>query len=190
MYSTSENPSHDDINEALKSHKDEIRGVIDALWHDLTITTHLIEDSYGWNEDKNKWVLDDKDITIETAGRLNLLNLGFKLYDKVTMCNIKKAGEKFKTLRPESTLFKGFSPCLVDGYPCKADQQLSETWPVYPFVEGFKDLDKHVKISLSELKQWASENRKGLWNNGMWGEKGICSNRLIHWITESMIMVL
>ena len=178
LYSTSENPSHDDINEALKSHKDEIRGVIDALWHDLTITTHLIEDSYGWNEDKNKWVLDDKDITIETAGRLNLLNLGFKLYDKVTMCNIKKAGEKFKTLRPESTLFKGFSPCLVDGYPCKADQQLSETWPVYPFVGGFKDLDKHVKISLSELKQWASENRKGLWNNGMWGEKGICSNRL------------
>lgn len=177
LYSLSEEPSPEEVKEALRLHKKEISVVIDELWKTLTIDTHLIEDSERWDEDNQIWVTDDKDCSLANSGRLNLMRLGFKLYNKVCMCDVRRPMEKFATLRPEETLFKGFSPCLVKGYPKKTVVPM-ESWSIYPFAYGIKDEEKQLKVSVPEVEDWALENRKCLWNNGIWGKNGCYGNRL------------
>ena len=164
-----------DINISLSQHSDSINKVVDALWFTLKVTTGLIEASQRWNEQSRCWENDDIG---DDIGRLNLMNLGFKLYDKACLCDVHRSHEKFSVLRPENTLFKGMSPTLVGGRP-KLPVTPMENWSAYPYIGGKKIVDNiSVQVTYSDVMEWGAKHRKILFDNGLWGENGLFSNKL------------
>ena len=164
LYSSNQ-PTKDDINKALVDHKKEINNVVDALWRALK-EVELLEDSVRLDKDKSNWIPDDDTTKGNDPKRLDLMKLGFKLYDKVALCDARHFG-KFEVPILEDTLFKGYSPRLVNGIPSKPIGELV-SWETFP----------DNIISVEELNRWASEKRKYLWNYHIWGENGKYSSHI------------
>ena len=174
LYSNDDN--YEDVYESFNVHKTEINRVMDAVWHTLRADCRLIERSQRWDEKQGTWV-DDDDVN-DNIGRLNLGNLCFKLYSQVCLCDIRKSSKHIRELRLEDTLFKGLSPCIVAGKPQKPVVDM-EAWSTFPYPYGQKCVNENLTpITEEDLMGWASEHRKCLWNNGLWGKYGIFSTKL------------
>ena len=172
-----------DDNQTQKDYFSVIKPVIDDLWKTLE-DTKILEQGTHYDEDKDKTKqIPDKD---DTALRFNLAKMSVALYDDVYLCDINteaKANHIAKR-RPIQTNFKGFSPYLIGNRAVKLDENLHETWTTY---DGYKESDK--SYDEESLMEWAKTNRSLLWNNGLWGDDGVFSDRLnnIHLIPNLFI---
>lgn len=100
------------------------------------------------------------------AGRLNLEDLSFKLFDDVFYCNVSN---RSTILRPCDTLVCGYSPFSVSGGVVKLNQdRYHERWECFP---------ENVTTEEGVL-EWARKNRSKMFEFKLWGEHGCFSNRL------------
>lgn len=157
------------INDAQRQYFREISAVIDALWETLTGDEYKIL-QVGQRLDDSGHFVKEKD----NAPRLNLNDLCFKLYDDVYLCDTKADGEKHAPcLRPIGNNFKRFSPYLEGSTPVELKEDLHEKWTAYPYYAGSgKSCTKQM------IDDWAKSNRSLLWNNHIWGDEGVFSDRL------------
>lgn len=102
------------------------------------------------------------------VGRLNLVNLSFKLFDDVFYCNVSKSNRS-TILRPCDTLVCGYSPFPVDGGVVKLNQdRYHERWECFP-----------ENVTTEEgILEWARKNRSKMFEFKLWGDHGCFSNRL------------
>ena len=157
------------MNEAQHKYHNIISDVIDALWDTLTGEQYNILQVGMRLDDTGKFV-HEKD----NAPRFNLNNLCFKLYDDVYLCDTKTDGNRHALcLRPIGNNFKRFSPYLDGSTPVELQENLHEVWEPYPYYLGSgKETDKRG------IEIWAKQNRSLLWNNHIWGNDGVFSDRL------------
>lgn len=158
------------MNDAQKLYFDYISDIIDDLWDVITDEKNgLIENSLKWDKEKHKHVFEK-----EYAPRLNLVNMSFKLYEDVYLCdtNTSKGGKHTKRMRPIENNFKGFSPYLNGGNPIMLDPKFHEIW------EPFAYHSEGEEMSPEYLHEWAKNNRTLLWDNGLWSDDGIFANYL------------
>ena len=161
-----------DINNAQRRYFSEISDVIDALWNTLTGDKYKILQVGERLNDDGKFVVEE-----DGAPRLNLNNLCFKLYDDVYLCDTKAddvdENKSITCLRPIGNNFKRFSPYLSGTKPVELKEDLHKQWEPFPYYVGS---DK--KTDATTIEQWAEKNRDLLWNNHLWGEDGVFSDRL------------
>jgi DEAD/DEAH box helicase domain-containing protein len=169
------------IIDAINGYSQQIENVIDAMWKDMTEKYRILNVSTHYNQELGQHEKDRDEIIDDVhypQYRLNLADMSFKLYDDVCLCDTNVSDESesrhIKCLRPIDTLFKGFSPYIVGGEPQQVDNELHEEWIAYPYYyeEGGN------KKSLNDIGLWAIQNRKLLWNNGLWGDEGLYADRL------------
>ena len=158
--------------DALRNESELIQSVIDALWIDLTEKYNILEHGTQYNQEKGSHVKDRDDTTSAdpVPWRLNVANLSFKLFDKVALCDTNTNGSELsaKRLRPINVWFKDFSPYLKNrSHVMRISPDSVATWTPFCGVADEKELEK-----------WAENNRSLLWNNGLWGEGGVFSERL------------
>lgn len=169
-----DNPSIENDKEAYRLHFDAINVVIDAMWKDLVETTKLLQVGRHFDKEKGRWANDS-----DGGIRLNLADMGFKLYEKVYLCDTNSEYDEVtnhaECLRPIETNFKGFSPYLRGGVAVELDRSTYEEWEPYPYYLGSGN-----EKSVEDIKLWAKTNRSNLWIEGkeLWGENGIFFNRL------------
>ena len=161
--------------EAQKRGFDIIAPVIDALWHSIAESDNaVLTHGETWNKDEGCFVKDkveDGDI----SRRLNLTEMSFKLYDEAWLCDVNsEKGERHTVaMRPVSYSFKGYAPFLNGTTPVLLDQSLHEEWTTFPYFKG-----NGQETDTEKLEAWASQNRKLLWDNGIWGKEGVFADRL------------
>lgn len=159
-------------------HFDILSDVVDALWADVNRDGgKLLEKGQHWNADENTFDYDSvksRDGKKLNTIRFNLANLCFKLYDEAYLCDVNTDASvrHVACLRPIENNFKGFSPFLRGTTPVDLKENQYEQWKPYPYTDSEERIDKEV------VERWAKENRSLLWNNGIWGEDGVFSNRL------------
>ena len=178
-----------DDNKTQKEYFNVIKPVIDDLWKTL-IDNKILEPGTHYDEekDKTKQILD-KD---ETALRFNLAKMSVALYDDVYLCDTNTEAKDYHVakMRPIQTNFMGFSPYLIGNRAIKLDEKLHEIWESY---DGYKynesDKEYYSKYDSKSLQKWAAEKRSLMWNNGLWGDDGVFSDRLntIHLIPNLFI---
>ena len=164
------------LNAAQDKFFDVIKDVVDAFWTDITKEDNkILQNSMRWRWDDEK-KLKGKFVTErEEALRFNLTNMSFSLYKNVFLCDTTNdnSDRHTKQLRPIENNFKHISPYLAGTKPIDLDDSLYQEWDVYPYYLGSgKSISKELLIS------WAKEKRSLLWNNKIWGEDGIYSDRL------------
>ena len=169
-------------NEAYKQFYDYINQVMESLWSDVTDAENdLLELSEHWDKDTESFAYDR-----DNALRFNLRKLCFKLYDNVYLCdtNTDASLRHSKCYRPIGNHFKNFSPYLHGNKVVRLDEALHEHWKTFPFYKGSGNT-----VSAEQVRTWAQDNRKLLWNYGMWGENGAFENRLtnIHLVPNVFI---
>jgi len=170
---------HIQTQDAIRGYKTLIQSVIDAMWTCLTSKYKLLVHSTHYDEEEGVQI-KDRDEVIDDVHyipyRLNLVDLSFKLYDDVWLCdtNVSKDSQHVARLRPVETLFKGFSPYMIGGEPVVVDEELHEKWESYPYYKGSAD----EFPSLEKLHGWASANRKLLFDHSLWSQYGVFSIRL------------
>ena len=157
------------LNDAQRQYFHEISGVIDALWETMTCDEYKILQVGERLDDSGNFVTEK-----DKAPRFNLNDLCFKLYDDVYLCDTKADGKRHAVcLRPIGNNFKRFSPYLEGTTPVELKEDLHEQWDAYPYYEGSgKEADKKT------IATWSKQNRPLLWNNHLWGEDGVFSDRL------------
>ena len=168
-------PDSQNINDAIYDHRADLNSVLEALWRDLTDTSHLIQKSEYYTGTGTAWDFDrDKDASREFQYRLNVIDIAFRLYEHVWMCDSRLAKEKNAVPRPVDTLFMGYAPYIVNN---KAQRPLTEeeTWLPYPYIHGECN---GSRVSESEILSWAQTNRAALCDARLWGEDGAFSNIL------------
>lgn len=169
------NPNNIALSDIAYNNRYSINKVLHALWVNLTETTKLLQISERYKDDK--WVVDEireEDGTRTLPYRLNVIDISFKAPDCMWLCDARNRGESRQVLRPIDTLFMGLTPYIINAKVTKPATE-REDWNPYPFVDGIKD---GRKITENEITEWAESNRGLLWQNGIWGEDGIFSNRL------------
>lgn len=167
-------PDSDNLRETAFNHREDINKVLEAMWQNLENDARLIQQSMLY---KDGWKADcDDDDGHTPQYRLNVVDIAFKLYEDVCLCDTRLRGERFEVLRPieYNTLFMGFSPYPIDGVPVKPVIDKME-WPCFPYLNGLKE---GQPLTRTDVEKWASENRKIIWENGIWGKNGCFSNRL------------
>ncbi len=84
------------------------------------------------------------------------------------MCDTNPVGieHHVEWLRPIEVTFHGYSPYLIEGEPQTLNKDWHEEWTPFPIHIHSSNPHPNDK----EIKAWASENRKNLWNNNLWGE--------------------
>ena len=165
-----EQPSYK-LSEIQTKYFEHIDAVINALWNNLTNPDYLLlERSQHWDEDQRCFSNDS-----EGAWRLNLANMGLKLYDEAWLCDTNNTTSlrHAECLRPVENNFKGFSPYLQSNEPVMLDMSKHEVWEYYPYYEG-----SGTTINSETLTDWAKTHRSILWENNLWGEEGVFSDRL------------
>lgn len=168
------------LNEAQHQYFKEISDVVDALWDTLTGDDYQIMQIGMRLNDDGKFV-EEKD----NGPRFNLYNLCFKLYDDVYLCDTKSDTNRHTVcLRPIGNNFKKFSPYLEGSKPIVLDEKLHDTWEPFPY---YKDSGKLCDKEM--IDSWAQEHRSLLWENGIWGDSGVFSDRLedIHMLPNLFI---
>ena len=157
------------INDAQNQYFREISAVIDALWENLTGEEYKIL-QVGLRLDDNGTFVKEKD----DAPRFNLNDLCFKLYDDVYLCDTKADEERHAPcLRPIGNNFKRFSPYMQGSTPIELNEDLHQLWDAFPYFKGSGKEGNHEQIVV-----WAQSYRSLLWNNHIWGDGGVFSNRL------------
>lgn len=169
------------LKDAIDNYAVELQGVLDDMWayltnHELiTLSTHYNKKS-GRHEIDNDW--EDENGTTYPPYRLNFKDVSFCLYDNAYLCDVNGRKDRIpgqdEILLPVPNLFKGYSPYLKNGHVLKVPHEMQEKWTIYPY--GF--FGSSPLESVSQLNSWAKENRKLLWDNGLWGETGLFSQRL------------
>lgn len=162
-------------SEAQKLGFNVIKPVIDALWETIALGDDaVLTHGTTWNQEERCHV-PDKDAEGTGARRLNLTEMSFKLYDEAWLCDVNsgKGDRHTVAMRPVAYSFKGYAPYLKGNDPVKLDENLHEKWEVFPYFSG-----SGMEIDDEILAKWAKEKRPVLWNNGIWGEDGIFSDRL------------
>lgn len=155
--------------DVYREYFDVISTTIDALWADITNPEYkLLEQSEHWSVDNHRFESDRQD-----SPRLNLVNMSFKLYDEVWLCdtNNDNSSQHTQVLRPIENRFKTFSPYLLGVKVRHVDENMHEKWEAYTFNE-----DGH-QTAIENIANWAKEKRTVLWNS-IWGENGVFSSRL------------
>lgn len=166
-------PSSNNINETIYDHRVVLNSVLGAFWRDLKETTGLIQPSMFF--DGTAWDYDrDKDAARGMQYRLNASDIAFKLYDKVWMCDSRLIKEKNPAPRPMNTLFKGYSPYIINN---KAQKPLSDciSWNPYPYIDG---MNNGVAVTINDIQEWAASNRTIMCDSRLWGIDGAFSNML------------
>ena len=165
------------IQNAISSYKSDIQKIIDCMWKELTDQNHygLLDHSTHYDDEIHSHVKDKDEITDgvhSTPYRLNLRNLGFKLFDDVYLCDTNSSSDTHHVewLRPVATSFHGYSPYTIGGDVVPLCQKYHEIWRPY-------NLPKHSKTE--DIESWAKEYRKLLWDNDLWGINGIFADRLV-----------
>lgn len=157
------------INDAQRQYFREISAVIDALWETLTGDEYKIL-QVGQRLDESGKFVNEKD----NAPRFNLNNLCFKLYDDVYLCDTKADPSRHAVcLRPIGNNFKHFSPYLEGNTPVELNENLHEKWETFPYYVG-----SGKEGNREDIETWAKTHRTLLWNNNIWGDDGIFSDRL------------
>ena len=158
------------LGDAQRNHFQEISDVVDAFWDTVNNPDCKLLEK-GQRLDDGGQFVPEKD----GAPRFNLVNLSFKLYKDVYLCDTKTDGpaRHIVSLRPVETVFKRFSPYLEGSVPTDLDEQLHEHWTPYPYYEG-----SGQNINLEELVSWAKRERRLLWDNHLWGYDGVFSDRI------------
>lgn len=171
---------HISVTNAVSSYREYIQDVIDCMWNELTLKYELLEHSTHYDDDVHQHV-KDKDEVIDdvhlTPYRLNLAKIGFRLYENVYLCDTNAGGDNHHVewLRPVQTSFHGYAPYLIGGEPVPLREELHEKWVAFPY-HNFSDTP-HPQDEAIEA--WAKENRKILWNCGLWGLNGTFADRLL-----------
>ena len=84
---------HISVTNAVSSYREYIQDVIDCMWNELTLKYELLEHSTHYDDDVHQHV-KDKDEVIDdvhlTPYRLNLAKIGFRLYEDVYLCAVKR----------------------------------------------------------------------------------------------------
>lgn len=148
-----------------------ISNVVDALWDTITDPNNKVLEIAT--------VLDDNNNHVPERGgdvmRMNLINMSFKLYEDVYLCDTTSDNSDRKTycMRPIENNFKHFSPYLAGSEPISLDETLYEKWKPFPYYKGCG-----AEVTEEIITDWAKQNRKLLWDNKIWGEDGIFANRL------------
>lgn len=160
-----------DDNETQKKFFDIIKPVVDDLWQILE-NNKILEIGSHYDEDKNRseQVEDDN----KTALRFNLAKMALTLYDDVYLCDTNTDGgdNHVPKLRPIQVNFKGFSPYLIGNRAVALKEELHNKWECY---DGYND---NISYDIDTIKEWARDKRSLLWDNNLWGEDGIFSDRL------------
>lgn len=171
------------LKDAYDTYFDAISHVVDALW-DAAIDPNnkILELATNYDEDEAKHVPERGEVQ-----RMNLINISFKLYENVYLCDTTtdSADRHTFSLRPIENNFKHFSPYLSGGIPVDLDENLHETWSPYPYYQG----SPNGKPTPETLDAWAKENRKLLYEHNLWGNDGVFADRLysIHLIPKLFI---
>lgn len=157
------------INDAQRQYFHEISNVIDALWDNMTGDEYKIMQVGQRLDDSGRFVMEK-----DNAPRFNLSDLCFKLYDDVYLCDTKADENRHAIcLRPVGNNFKRFSPYLEGNTPIELNEDLHEKWDAFPYYKGSgKEGDK------DRVLEWAKSHRSLLWNQHIWGEDGVFSDRL------------
>lgn len=168
------------LRDAITGYKEDIQGVIDCMWKELTLRYKLLEHGTHFDRDSQRQVKDKDDVQDDvhlTPYRLNFAKLGFKLYEDVYLCdtNANAGTHHAEWLRPVEVTFHGYSPYLVGGQPVALKEELHERWTPFSFHKHSDRPDP----SDEEIETWAKGNRKILWDNGLWGENGLFADRLL-----------
>ena len=164
------------LSDAQRIHFNAISDVLDALWLDVTNTNNkLLELSVHWDAEARCFVRDRDD-----ALRFNIINMCFKLYDDMYLCDVNSSNtvRQAKCLRPIENNFKGFAPYLVGHNPVDLKEEWHQkkdgsTIENYPFFEGCGE-----EVTREKITEWAKKYRSLLWENKLWGEEGVFSDRL------------
>ncbi len=191
-------PQSDNLVAVIKSHRDEINCVIDAMWKDL-FDSELLQYSdkiknskrnslningivaSDWeydedsNEDINKYPKEQRNDNGYQL-RLNVADIAFKLPEHVYYCEITEKGGIKTHIRPTYTTFCGYSP-----YP----QSNEITKPVFEreWATKFKYINgkdaQQSRVSYADIETWLKNNRPEMYEYGLLGENGCFNNRVL-----------
>ena len=170
------------MQNVLRSYKDILGSVVHAMWVALTETYNMLSHSTHYDEELHLHVKDKDEVIDEVhypQYRMNLADMAVTLFDEAYLCDTNISGEAesrhVSCLRPVRTLFKGFSPYLIGGEAVKVAENMHEVWKSYPYYKmGLERGDTDIQA----ITDWAKENRSLLWNNNLWGENGLFTDRL------------
>ncbi len=165
--------SKQQISDFIKNSNEQLKRVHEKLWKSI-VDCGLISkgSSLLRQNDPNTTLCYEKDCEDAEGnlivGRLNLVNLSFKLFDDVFYCNVSKSNRS-TILRPCDTLVCGYSPFPVDGGVVKLNQdRYHERWECFP-----------ENVTTEEgILEWARKNRSKMFEFKLWGDHGCFSNRL------------
>lgn len=165
--------SKQQISDFIKNNNEQFKRVHEKLWKSI-VDCGLISkgSSLLRQNDPNTTLCYEKDCEDAEGnlivGRLNLVNLSFKLFDDVFYCNVSKSNRS-TILRPCDTLVCGYSPFPVDGGVVKLNQdRYHERWECFP-----------ENVTTEEgILEWARKNRSKMFEFKLWGDHGCFSNRL------------
>ena len=171
---------HISVTNAISSYREYIQDVIDCMWNEQIQRYKLVEYSTHYDDELHQHVRDKDDVKDDVhipPYRLNLAKIGFKLYDDVYLCDTNAGSDNHHVewLRPVQTTFHGYAPYLVGGEPVSLREELHEKWVAYPY-HVFSD---NPRPQCEVIEDWAKENRKILWENGLWGKNGTFADRLL-----------
>ena len=159
-----------DDNETQKKFFDIIKPVVDDLWQALE-NNKILEQGTHYDETRPSAQIPDKG---DNTMRFNLTKMALTLYDDVYLCDTNTDGGEnhVPKLRPIQVNFKGFSPYLIGNRAVALKEELHMKWECY---DGYND---NVTYDINSIKEWAKEKRSLLWDNYLWGEDGVFSDRL------------
>lgn len=156
-----------------KNSNEQLKRVHEQLWQSIVDCGLISKGSYllRQNDPNTKLCYDRECEDAEgnlIVGRLNLVDLSFKLFDDLFYCNVSKSNRS-TILRPYDTLVYGYSPFAVGGGVVKLNQdRYHERWECFP---------ENVTTEEGVL-EWARKNRSKMFEFKLWGEHGCFSNRL------------
>lgn len=159
-----------DDNETQRKYFDIIHAVVEDFWKTL-IDNNILERGTHYDADKDSTKqIEDKD---DTAMRFNIAKMALTLYDDVFLCdtNTEDNENHVAKLRPIQVNFKGFSPYLIGNRAIELKEDLHQQWDCY---DGYNTR----AYDIDSIKEWARTNRSLLWDNNLWGEDGVFSDRL------------
>lgn len=165
--------SSQQISDFIKNNNEQFKRVHEQLWKSIVDCGLISKGSCLQRQnDPNTTLRYDRDCEDAEGnlivGRLNLVNLSFKLFDDVFYCNVSKSNRS-TILRPCDTLVCGYSPFVVGGGVVKLNQdRYHERWECFP---------ENVTTEEGVL-EWARKNRSKMFEFKLWGEHGCFSNRL------------
>lgn len=165
--------SKQQISDFIKNKNEQFKRVHEQLWKSIVDCGLISKGSCLLRQnDPNTTLCYDRECEDAEgnliAGRLNLVDLSFKLFDDVFYCNVSKS-YRSTILRPCDTLVYGYSPFDVGGGVVKLKQdRYHERWECFP---------ENVTTEEGVL-EWARKNRSKMFEFKLWGEHGCFSNRL------------